>query len=110
MVHPDYTIGCDAHKHFSLFAVLDEKGDLVQQTRVGHVPGAMADFLSHFPEGTPVALETVGNGHIPAILGLVLPVGHRTHFVKRRFSPPGAQRWRARKASFGTVIAVDVSG
>jgi len=61
MVHPDYTIGCDAHKHFSLFALLDEKGDLVQRTRVGHVPGAIAAFLSQFPEGTPVALETVGN-------------------------------------------------
>lgn len=61
MVHPDYTIGCDAHKHFSLFAVLDEKGDLLQRTRVGHLPGAIAAFLSQFPEGTPVALETVGN-------------------------------------------------
>ncbi|MGA9531969.1 MAG: hypothetical protein WBR18_04565 [Anaerolineales bacterium] len=61
MVHSDYTVGCDAHKHFSLFAVLDEKGDLVQQTRVGHVAGAIGTFLEQFPEGTPVALETVGN-------------------------------------------------
>ena len=72
MVPSDYTVGCDAHKHFSLFAVLDEKGDLVQRPRVGHVPGAIRAFLSQFPEGTPVALETVGNGHIPAISGLVL--------------------------------------
>jgi transposase len=61
MVHSDYTVGCDAHKHFSLFAVLDEKGDLVGRTRVGHAPGAIGGFLSRFPEGTPVALETVGN-------------------------------------------------
>jgi transposase len=61
MVHSDYTIGCDAHKHFSLFAVLDEAGQLAQQVRVGHVPGAIGDFLSQFPPGTPVALETVGN-------------------------------------------------
>ncbi len=61
MVQSDYTVGCDAHKHFSLFAVLDEKGDLVQRTRVGHVPGAIGAFLSQFPEGIPVALETVGN-------------------------------------------------
>jgi len=61
MVHSDYTIGCDAHKHFSLFAVLDEAGQLAQQVRVGHVPGAIGDFLSQFPDGTPVALETVGN-------------------------------------------------
>ena len=61
MFHSDYTIGCDAHKHFSLFAVLGGNGDPVQQTRVGHVPGAIGAFLSQFPEGTPVALETVGN-------------------------------------------------
>jgi hypothetical protein len=80
MVHSDYAVGCDAHpgqparagKHFSLFAVLDEKGDLLQRTWVDHVSGAIAAFLSQFPEGTPVALETIGNGHTPATSGLVL--------------------------------------
>jgi transposase len=61
MVQSDYTVGCDAHKHFSLFAALDRRGNLVERTRVGHVPGAIGAFLSQFPEGTPVALETVGN-------------------------------------------------
>lgn len=56
-----YTVGCDAHKHFSLFAVLDDHGNLVERTRVGHVAGAIHAFLAHFPEGTPVALESVGN-------------------------------------------------
>jgi hypothetical protein len=50
-----------AGKHFSLFAVLGGNGDPVQRTRVDHVPGAIGAFLSQFPEGTPVALETVGN-------------------------------------------------
>ena len=61
MVQSDYTVGCDAHKHFSLFAALDRRGNLVERTRVGHVPGAIGVFLSQFPKGTPVALETVGN-------------------------------------------------
>jgi len=66
MVQSDYTVGCDAHKHFSLFAALDRRGNLVQRTRVqrtrvGHAPDAIGVFLSQFPEGTPVALETVGN-------------------------------------------------
>ena len=61
MLHSDYTIGCDAHKYFSLFVVLGETGDLVQRTRVNHVPGAIGAFLSQFAEGTPVALESVGN-------------------------------------------------
>jgi transposase len=57
----DYKIGCDAHKLFSLFAVLDSKGQLIGRTRVNHERGAIRGFLSQFPKGTPVALETVGN-------------------------------------------------
>jgi len=57
----DYRIGCDAHKRYSVFAVLDSSGQLVRQTRINHEPGAIRDFLADFPEGTPVALESVGN-------------------------------------------------
>ena len=56
-----YKVGCDAHKHYSLFAVLDHQGRPVERTRVNHQPGAIRAFLSRFPEATPVALETVGN-------------------------------------------------
>ena len=56
-----YYIGCDAHKHYSMFAVLDDEGQLHQQIRINHAPKAIKDYLSQFPEGTPVALETVGN-------------------------------------------------
>ena len=56
-----YRIGCDAHKHYSLFAVFDRQGKPVKRTRVNHEPGAIRAFLSQFPQGTPVALETVGN-------------------------------------------------
>jgi len=59
--HSHYKVGCDAHKHYSLFSVLDARGNLVQRTRVNHEPGAIRSFLSRFPPGTPVALETVGN-------------------------------------------------
>ena len=56
-----YKVGCDAHKHYSLFAVFDRQGKPVKRTRVNHTPGAIRTFLSRFPPGTPVALETVGN-------------------------------------------------
>ncbi len=61
MFHSDYTIGCDAHKHYSFFAVLDARGRLVEEQRGAHHPGAIRAYLSRFPAGTPVALETVGN-------------------------------------------------
>jgi transposase len=56
-----YTIGCDAHKHYSLFAILDRNGEIIDRIRVNHKRGAIEAFLSQFPEGTPVALESVGN-------------------------------------------------
>jgi hypothetical protein len=59
--HADYKLGCDAHKRYSLFAALDQRGRVVSRTRVDHQPGAIRGFVSRFPPGTPVALETVGN-------------------------------------------------
>jgi len=56
-----YRVGCDAHRRYSQFAVLDQNGQLRQQTRVDHEPGAIQAFLEALPEGTPVALESVGN-------------------------------------------------
>ena len=56
-----YKVGCDAHKRYSVFSVLDQRGRVVRRTRVDHEPGAIRAFLSAFPPGTPVALETVGN-------------------------------------------------
>jgi len=56
-----YKVGCDAHKRYSVFAVCDGKGKVLDRVRVNHERGAIQGFLSQFPSGTPVALETVGN-------------------------------------------------
>src|SRR3990170_8352766 len=56
-----YRVGCDAHKRYSVFAVCDGKGKVLDRVRVNHERGAIQGFLSEFPSGTPVALETVGN-------------------------------------------------
>jgi transposase len=54
-------VGCDDHRRYSQFAVLDQDGQLCGQTRVNHEPGAIRTFLEDLPAGTPVALESVGN-------------------------------------------------
>jgi hypothetical protein len=59
--HSHYKVGCDAHKRYSLFAVVNAHAKVVSQTRIDHQPGAIRAFVSRFPPGTPVALETVGN-------------------------------------------------
>lgn len=56
-----YRVGCDAHRRYSPFAVLDQDGQLCAQARVEHEAGALRAYLEGLPEGTPVALETVGN-------------------------------------------------
>lgn len=56
-----YIIGCDAHKHYSQFAVINMRGELYLERRVEHERGAIYNFLSRFPEGTPVALESIGS-------------------------------------------------
>jgi len=57
----DYAIGCDAHKYYSVFAVLDKEGTLKTHKRIDHEPGAIQGFLEQYPSGTRVALESVGN-------------------------------------------------
>jgi transposase len=56
-----YKIGCDAHRRYSQFAILDHEGRFLQQVRVNHMPGSIRGFLEDYPQGTPVALESVGN-------------------------------------------------
>jgi transposase len=41
--------------------VLDQEGYLLTQHRVDHQPGAIKGFLENLPEGTRIALESVGN-------------------------------------------------
>jgi transposase len=36
-------------------------GQLIAQQRIEHVRGGIAEFLSQFPRGSPVAVETIGN-------------------------------------------------
>ena len=57
----NYIIGCDAHKQYSQFAVYEGNNLRGRQVRVEHERGAIREFLSEFPEGTPVALESIGN-------------------------------------------------
>jgi hypothetical protein len=54
-------IGCDAHKKYSLFVVVDEAGDRKLAERVNHDRESYRTFLRGLPAGSPIAVETVGN-------------------------------------------------
>ena len=54
-------IGCDAHKKYSVFRVVNEKGQLGSPERVGHDKDLYRKYLTTLPAGSPIALESVGN-------------------------------------------------
>jgi transposase len=55
------SVGCDAHKHYSQLELQDATGKVINRVRIDHVRGAISSFFSRLPQGTPVALESVGN-------------------------------------------------
>jgi transposase len=54
-------IAFDAHKHYTLASVVGPDGQLVREERVEHDRGALRHFLDRCEQGSPVAVETVGN-------------------------------------------------
>jgi transposase len=53
-------IGCDAHKKFSVFVAVDEKGRATKPVRVEHERESYRAFLNQLPEGSEIALEACG--------------------------------------------------
>lgn len=54
-------IGCDAHKKYSVFASMDEKGRRGSCIRVENDRYQFRCFLRTLPQGSPIAVESVGN-------------------------------------------------
>ncbi len=54
-------IGCDAHKRYSVFAVMNERGQTGSSIRVDHDRGLFRHFLRTLPPGSPIAVETMGS-------------------------------------------------
>jgi len=56
-----YYIGCDAHKKYSVFSGISEAGEIIPAKRVAHDRGKYRLFLEALPEGSTIAIESVGN-------------------------------------------------
>jgi transposase len=54
-------IALDAHKRYTLASVEPVSGGRPQETRIPHERGMLRGFLKRLDEGSPVAVETVGN-------------------------------------------------
>jgi len=54
-------IALDSHKRYSFASVEEHTGTILREARIEHQRGAVAQFLSAWKPGTPVAVETIGN-------------------------------------------------
>ena len=53
-------IGCDAHKKFSVFVAVNEKGQAGEALRVNHERTLYREFLARLPAGSSIAVEASG--------------------------------------------------
>ena len=53
-------IGCDAHKKFSVFVAVNERGHAGEAVRVDHDRQLYREFLARLPSGSVIALEACG--------------------------------------------------
>src|SRR6202047_907170 len=54
-------IGCDAHKKFSVFVAVNEKGQAGEALRVAHDRELYREFLARLPAHSVIALEASGS-------------------------------------------------
>lgn len=57
----NYFIGCDAHRRYSVFVVMDERGQPGKAVSVSHDSNCYRNYLSTLPVHSRIALESVGN-------------------------------------------------
>jgi transposase len=53
--------GCDAHKRYSVFSSVNERGQPGVSHKVDNDRALFRRFLTSLPEGSPIAVESVGN-------------------------------------------------
>jgi transposase len=72
-------IGCDAHKRFSVFVAVDERGNATQPVRIEHLRERYAHFLNQLPPGSEIAIESTG--HWYWLVDEMERAGHRVHLA-----------------------------
>jgi len=67
-------IGCDAHKKYSVFVAVNERGEPSQEVRVGHDREQYRRYLERLPGGSQIAVEA--SGHYYWIVDEMEAAGH----------------------------------
>lgn len=107
-------IGCDAHKKYSVFAVLHEDGKWGRNVRVEHREEDFAAFCREYAAGTPVAVEAGGSWYWVVDnlerggleVHLVNPVRTHLHLMKRHKTDESDAKALAQLLRNGTLPEV----
>ena len=78
-------IGCDAHKKYSVFVAVNERGEASQEVRLGHDREQYRRYLKQLPAGSHIALEA--SGHYYWMVDEMEAAGHHprlTHPLEAR--------------------------
>jgi transposase len=92
-------IGCDAHKHFSVFVSVDQQGKASRSVRVEHDRNLYCEYLRTLPSGSEIALEATG--HWYWIVDAMEEAGHHPHLA----NPFEAERRMAKSNKTGALNA-----
>jgi hypothetical protein len=89
-------IGCDAHKKFSVFVAVNEKGHVGEALRVAHDRQLYRDFLSRLPAHSSIAVEA--SGGYSCLVDEMERAGHHPKScnlfeAKRRMGPTNKTAW-----------------
>ena len=57
----EHFIGCDAHKKYSVFVAVNERGEASREVRVGHDREQFRRYLEQLPAGSQIAVEASGH-------------------------------------------------
>jgi transposase len=75
----EHFIGCDAHKKFSIFVAVNEKGQATEAVRVEHQRVLCRAFLAQLPVHSAIAVEASGNYNW--LVDEMEKLGHRPHLA-----------------------------
>jgi transposase len=100
-------IGCDAHKKYSVFVAVNERGEAAQALRVGHDREQYRQFLQRLPAGSQIALEA--SGHYYWIVDEMEAAGHHPRLVhpleaKKRMGKTGKKTDKVDANGLGILL------
>lgn len=77
-------IGCDAHKKYSVFVSMNERGEYGAAERVSHEGVQMQEYLRQLPQGRKIAVEASGSYYW--LVDQMEAAGHEPHLADPRLS------------------------